>query len=163
MIFVCSGSIGIIMARTYLARPANLQNLYVAIQLLETEISYARTTLPEACQRIASQTKKPISEFFQRFVAHLESENALSALEAWEQSLTVLRDSGFLKTDVETVAQLGNVLGRSDAEDQLKHLSLLQNRLSTSIKQAEQDRDRNVRLWNYLGFCVGILVILLLY
>lgn len=163
MIIGSSGLIGLIMANTYMTRPLNLYHLQLAIQLLETEINYARSSLPEACSRIAEQIKQPVASFFGEFAANLQSLESPTVIDAWNRALQILKEAGFLKEDLEIMAQLGNVLGQSDADDQIKHLSLLQNRLASAIKQAEQERDKNVRLWNYLGFCVGALVVLLLF
>lgn len=162
MIIIASGLIGQIMARSYALRPQYLHDLFIALQLLTTEIQYARTSLSEACYSISHQVKAPISPFFAEFAQLLQSQNGIATAEAWNTALKVLQDAGFLKQDYELVAQLGNVLGRSDADDQIKHITILQTRLEQIGEQAEQERTKMVRLWNYLGFCVGALVVLML-
>lgn len=161
IIILACGMAGVIMARSYTLRPKYLQDLVTAVQLLATEINYTRTSLPDACLSISNQLTGPVAQFFNVFATQLLERN-LTATEAWSQALQVLVDAGFLKQDVENLSQFGNVLGRSDAEDQLKHIALLQNRLESTSRQAEQERDKMVRLWNYLGFCVGALVVLML-
>ncbi|HKM18330.1 MAG: stage III sporulation protein AB [Firmicutes bacterium] len=162
IVITACGVGGLTMARSYSIRPQNLQSLATAVQMLATEIHYTRSSLPEACSRIAAQIGNPVAAFFNQFAAQLTSNSGISAAEAFNQSLPVLADAGFSQQDVELVSQIGAVLGRSDAEDQLKHLELLKTRLQQSIAKAEQERDKMVRLWNYLGFCVGALVVLML-
>lgn len=163
MIIVGCGVAGLIVARTIAQRPKYLQNMSFALQLLETEIEYGRTSLAEAGQQIAAQTNPPVKGFFNIFSQNLHDTQGMSAAEAWEQALDVLLQAGMTKNDVEMIGQLGGILGRSDVQDQLKHINLLQKRLNSASDQAEFDRVRNERLWNYLGFCVGALVVLLLY
>lgn len=156
------GFAGIIMARSYTMRPKYLQDFATALQLLATEIDYGRTSLPEACHKISGQTIPPIAQFFGDFASLLDNDSSLNASEAWNKALAHLSDGGFIKNDVEIIAQLGNVIGRSDANDQLKHILIVQKQLQSCGEQAMGERDKNVRLWNYLGFCVGSLVVLLL-
>lgn len=162
IVILACGAGGLIMARSYRIRPQNLQSLAAAVQLLATEIHYARSSLPEACSRIAAQIDNPAAAFFARFAELLGGGRGLTTAEAVNQSLPVLAAAGFSCQDIELIRQLGAVLGRSDAEDQLKHLSILQARLEQSRIKAEQEREKMVRLWNYLGFCVGALVVLML-
>lgn len=162
MIIAACGLVGIIVSKSYLLRPKYLHDLSAALQLLETEINYTRTSLPEACTIIAKRIKEPVSQFFTCFAESLKNESGVNAQEAWDNSLIVLADAGFLKQDIEIIKQLGSVLGRSDAADQLKHITALQKRIQALAKVAELERDKNVRLWNYLGFCIGALVVLLL-
>lgn len=150
------------MAKSYRLRPKYLQDFALSLQLLATEIDYARTSLPEACHKISGQTTAPIAQFYAIFSNNLDCQSGFSATEAWTKATTVLSDVGFIKSDIEIIEQLGNVIGRSDAADQLKHIALVQNQLKTSSQQAAEEREKNVRLWNYLGFCVGSLVVLLL-
>ncbi len=163
LIILASGAAGILMARSYMERPKNLRFIQTALQALETEIHYSRTSLPEACMRIAKHSKHPINTFFHVFGENLQSGDGLSAKEAWDKALEVLRDAGFIRDDVERISTLGNALGRSDAEDQVKHLVLLQKQLAELIARSEEEKDQNVLLWNCLGFCVGALVVILLF
>lgn len=161
VIFGC-GTAGIVVARSYSLRPRHLQEMRSALQLLATEINYARSSLSEACSKIAGQVEGPIAQFFAQFADSLAQNNDVSASELWNQTLQILGEAGFTNQELEAVGQLGSALGRSDADDQMKHLLLLQTRLEQLGSQAEQERDKMVRLWNYLGFCVGALIVLLL-
>lgn len=162
IVIIGCGLGGMVVAKSYALRPQHLRELSNALQLLATEIDYARTSLSEACSKIAGQTKGPAAQFFAQFAAYLEGRSGMSANEAWSKSLQVLADAGFVKQELKTIGHFGSVLGRSDAEDQLKHLALLQTRLEQFGDQAEQEREKMVRLWNYLGFCIGALAVLML-
>src|SRR5690554_4303121 len=100
IVIIACGTGGMIMARSYSMRPHNLQSLATAVQMLATEIHYARSSLPEACHRIAAQIESPVASFFTQFANLLAGHNGLSAAEAFNQSLQVLVDAGFSQQDV---------------------------------------------------------------
>ena len=64
--------------------------------------------------------------------------------------------------DLETVAALGQVLGRYDGEGQREALCLARSRLSHLLEEAERDRDSRGRLYRTLGLTAGSFGILLL-
>ncbi|NLY11965.1 MAG: hypothetical protein GX020_09855, partial [Firmicutes bacterium] len=158
LIFCSCGFAGILMSQTYLARSRNLKGFVLALQLLETEINYLRTTLPEALLRVAAQTKLPVAKFFSDVADQLNQNQGISAQEAWQISLTILKENAFAKEDIEAIASFGAALGVSDSEDQLKHITLLRKYLENSIQVADEEKNRNVRLWLYLGFTIGAMV-----
>lgn len=163
VVFLCCGFAGITVAHGYVQRLRNLKNLVSAFQLLETEIHFAKTSLPSAMDSIAKQVPESVSSFFLRVGENLRTPEGYTAQEAWELALPELASIGLGKDDIQMIATLGNALGRSDAEDQRKHLVILQKQLERAIDQAQSDQEKNVRLWNYLGFCVGALVVILLF
>lgn len=163
LVFFACGYMGMLVAQSFARRPRDLMRFVTALQLLETEIQYARTSLPEAFRKVAHQCKEPVATFFHQAADKLGEGTVLSAQEAWEQAIPSLDHGAFTSEDVQAIKALGSVLGRSDAEDQCKHIKLLQQQLDLNVSQAEDDKKKNVRLWNYLGFCVGALVIILLF
>jgi len=55
LLIISAGSFaGISLARNYARRPGELRNMITALQMLETEISYTATPLPEALTRMAA-------------------------------------------------------------------------------------------------------------
>ncbi|KUK81824.1 MAG: Putative thioredoxin [Pelotomaculum thermopropionicum] len=58
---------------------------------------------------------------------------------------------------------LGSSLGISDRDDQIKHLHLAMEQIRAETVAAEEEAARNVKLWSYLGFLGGLLLVLVLY
>jgi stage III sporulation protein AB len=58
---------------------------------------------------------------------------------------------------------LGSSLGISDRADQIKHLTLAMEQIKLENIKAEDEAARNVKLWNYLGFLGGLVIVMILY
>ncbi|NLJ75224.1 MAG: hypothetical protein GX331_09570 [Firmicutes bacterium] len=162
IVFSC-GFIGLIVAKSYSDRVQNIKALLTFVQMLETEIGYSRTSLPEAFERIARQLQGPVSVFLQTVSHRLEVEPDLAMQDAWLFGVYVLEENGLPIAVLEDLITFGDVLGVSDADDQKKHLNLLRVRLTQASETAEAEHRKNARMWQYLGFCAGTLIALLLF
>ncbi|MGE5652834.1 MAG: stage III sporulation protein SpoIIIAB [Bacillota bacterium] len=158
-----STMIGWHVAQNYIERPRQLGQLRAALQLLETEISYAATPLPKAMRRVAASQSGPVELLFSQTASVLDARVGYSAREAWSMALQeFFQHSSLLVRDREILEQFGQNLGSSDRSDQLKHLRLVMVRLEQEEQQGQLDEQRNVRLWRYAGFLVGLMVVIVL-
>ncbi len=158
-----STMIGWHVAQNYMERPRQLNQLRSALQLLETEISYAATPLPKALRRVAAAQSGPVEMLFSQTASVLDARVGYSAREAWSISLQeFFQHSSLLARDREILEQFGQNLGSSDRSDQLKHLRLATVRLEQEEQQGQQEQQRNVHLWRYAGFLVGLMVVIVL-
>ncbi|MBC7105298.1 MAG: stage III sporulation protein AB, partial [Firmicutes bacterium] len=86
-----------------------------------------------------------------------------TAGEAWQRALAEWRGEGRLRADETAILDgLGTCLGRSDREDQVKHLRLAREQLELCLRRAEEEAARGVRLWSYLGLTAGPALVLLM-
>jgi len=152
------------MSRNYARRPVELRQFIAALQMLETEITYAATPLPEALGGVAEQVSAPAASFFRQVSSELGTHRGCSAREAWHDTLAeygVLSALG--ASDFSILRGLGNSLGISDRSDQSKHLHLAAEQLKTALAMAEEAALKNVKLWNYMGLLSGLVLVLALY
>lgn len=163
IIFGC-GLIGMFNARNYSQRPEELRHLQSALQMLVTEITYAATPMAEAFRSIAARCDKRVSILFEYILAELGSCPGCTAHEAWEKALRKFYIRTTLaKSDLAILSNLGKALGISDRQDQTRHLLLAIEHLGVEIQSARDDASKYVKLWNYIGFLGGLVVVLLLY
>ncbi|MEW6424231.1 MAG: stage III sporulation protein SpoIIIAB [Bacillota bacterium] len=164
VIILSCGLIGVMIARSYSLRPADLRNLQAALQMLETEINYAATPLAEALRSIAARADKRVTPLFASALAELRTTPGCTAREAWEKALkTFYPQTALLKSDLAILSNLGRALGISDRQDQTRHLRLAIDQIGAEIDRAQNEAARHVKLWNYLGFLGGLIIVLLLY
>lgn len=164
MVVAASGLSGMAVAGNYSRRPRELRALRSAIQMLETEIAYGATHLPEALALVAGRCDNTAAPLFSRAAAELASMSGVTAAEAWEKSLGGYYPGAALKPqDLLILRGLGSSLGISDREDQIKHLRLAMEQFGAETVRAEEEAARNVKLWSYLGFLGGLMVVLVLY
>ena len=133
------------------------------MQMLETEISYALTPLPEALLGISEKIEGAVGQFFLITSQLLGQEQGMTAGEAWKEALKSLKGSTALtEGDIDVLSSLGANLGSSHREEQLKHLRLTQEHLKHQELCAEKDREKGERIWRTAGFFGGLVIVIIL-
>jgi stage III sporulation protein AB len=156
--------LGVILARNLGRRQEILRELQVALQLLETEITYTATPLPEAFRRVADKTRLPTRLLFNAARHALVSTYGVTASEAWDAGVTGLLVSAPLEEeDLAVLRDFGQGLGQGDRADQVKKLELARAQLRKLEEVATENRLRQAKVWQVMGFLGGLTIILLLY
>lgn len=164
LIVTASGLAGWKKAGLYSRRPRELRQLIAALQMLETDITYVATPLPEALARAAEQIGAPVSILLERIAGELQTGSGRPAREAWSESLQWYHQRSSLSdSDLSIVRGLGNSIGISDREDQGKHIRLAAEQLKAALTAAEEAAQKNVKMWNYVGLLGGLVIVLALY
>ncbi|OPY57526.1 MAG: stage III sporulation protein SpoAB [Pelotomaculum sp. PtaU1.Bin035] len=164
MVVIASGLSGLAVAGNYSRRPKELRSLRSALQMLETEVAYGVTYLPEALGQVSARCDKNVTLLFSETAAALSSMSGITATEAWETALEKYYPGTALnERDRSVLHNLGASLGISDRQDQIKHLHLAMEQIDNETAGAEEEAARNVKLWSYLGFLGGLVLVLLLY
>jgi stage III sporulation protein AB len=164
IVFLGCGLAGMLVARSYSLRPGELRGFQAALRMLETEITYAATPLGEALLTLAERSDRRVAVFFRYVLAELSSDPGSAFQEAWEKALKKFyRETSLLKSDLDILNNLGKALGRSDRQDQRRHLCLAGEQIALEAAKAEKEALTRVKLWNYLGFLGGLVIILLFY
>lgn len=161
IIFSC-GAMGFVIASSFSRRVHNLRQLIQFFQILETEISYTRSTLPSVIAQQARQFSGEVGSFLHTLAGQLGENTGESFAAIWERGVARLGENGLPGEVVEELRSCGAVLGRSDAVEQAKHVEQLLKRMEHALQAAQAERERHTRLWQYLGFAAGLLIVLLL-
>jgi stage III sporulation protein AB len=165
LVIISAGGIcGMLVARSYSLRPVELRSLKSALQMLETEITYASTPLAEALGLVAARTDYRLAPLFEETRKELLSMSGCTAREAWEKALLKFYPrSSLIGCDISILRSLGGALGISDSSDQSKHLRLAREQIEAELEKAEISAQQHVKLWNYLGFLGGLVISLIFY
>lgn len=161
-IIVAFSAIGFLVAHHYTLRAQQLQMLQSAFGLLETEICYGLTPLPKAFDHIGKRTAEPLSSLLINVGEDLLF-HRLTLTEAWRHFLQSLgRVSALKKNDLDCLWYFGQGLGEGDLAEEKKKFRLLSQQLQEQYQEAIQERDKNQRIWQYLGITLGIAAVLIL-
>ncbi len=161
---IACGSLGYTWARIYERRPQQLAALEIALQILETEIIYGATPLPEALSHVAAKCDWPMAGLFRYTAEELGKMKGITAGEAWERAIDRFSpDSALNNQDLLILRRFGVSLGASDREDQAKHLQLAKTQLKQASIQAESLSRKNSSVYKHLGFLGGLMLVLILY
>lgn len=163
IIFCTCTIIGYIYGKRFSTRLENLILLEQCIKILETEIVYGSTPLPQALSNVYRKGNIKVSYIFEE----IKDDLLLNKRDSVYSSFLLVEDKmynelHFKKEDVETFLSLGRVLGTSDRMDQQKNLILIYNQIAALILEARFERNKNEKLYKNLGIITGIGIIIIL-
>lgn len=161
-VFGSCGYLGLRIGHIYKIRTELLRSLQNGLNLLETEISYSSTPLPFALERVGKHLPGESSFLFQKAARVLLIDKGATASEAWEEGIKALEREVPLREEEITILTLfGKGLGSSAKEEQMKNIALSREQLRMVEKTAWEEREKNQKLWQYMGFCLGTVIILI--
>lgn len=162
-VFVAASGWGWLVARQLTRRPLELASIAAALEVLRTEIAYARTPLPQALRRAAAGSGGPAGGLMREVAAGLDAGTGRTAADAWADALASAdARSAWTPADVATLARLGQALGRSDAAEQTRHIAICVEQLRQLQAEAHAAAERQGRMWRYLGVLLGVALVLML-
>jgi stage III sporulation protein AB len=165
MLFVIAAgtAFGFYRAYGFQKRIAHIILLQNAFRMLETEIFYTLTPVPAALKILEARMETPLQPFFSQVCDGIET-GGLPVFQAWEQGIKVLQQSSFCrKEELDAVKCFGMSLGEGDVYAQQKNFQLLQQRLQYTLEEAERQRTQQGKVWQYMGVCVSMAIVILLY
>ncbi|MBE3577098.1 MAG: hypothetical protein IMX00_05345 [Limnochordales bacterium] len=163
LVLAAGGAGGWIIGRGYQERPAELRAVRQALTGLRNEILYRSASLGQAWSEVARRTPPPVNRLFAVAAESLEKGEAGSASFAWERGVASLATvSSLTSSDLEILRALGQGLGNSGRDGQERVLTLADQELLAAEAAADAEREKNARLWPYLGVALGASLVLLL-
>lgn len=149
------GSLGLYLAARVKKRPVELREGLTALTLLDTEIFWGSTPLPEAFSLLKERTEGSWKGFFAELERQVQEGS--SAYFAWRETIQKEEKNFCLKPeDWQVIQNVGKGLGRSDHQEQHKQLELVKQQLHSLHEQALLTCDKQAKMWSYLGFLCGI-------
>ncbi|WP_054957695.1 stage III sporulation protein SpoIIIAB [Paenibacillus dakarensis] len=164
IVIVSATLAGFFQAGQFASRPRQIRELILALQRLETEISYGFTPLPEALLRIGSNMREPMKSLFETAARNMSPQYGLSAQESIRKALNAhWRRTSMKSAEREALEQLSSVLGTSDRQDQMKHIALAASQLKHEEAAAREDQAKYEKMSKSLGLLVGALIVILIF
>ena len=156
-----AGFLGFAAAAGLGRRVKSLRIFLAALELMEREIAFRLTPMPDLLEDLAGRMPPPVSVFFARCRAGLGGlgEKDLGLL--WREGLEeVPMDLG--PEERELLGELGDVLGRYDGEGQRAALERTRLALEETLRRAEEDKIRQGRMYGVLGLTAGAFLVIML-
>ena len=158
LIFFVSCLIGKILANRYKGRVEELKEMECALNILKTKMQYTYQPLPEIFKEIANNFQSNIGSIFK--TASKEMKN-YSASEAWKNAIQSSK-SNFSNSDLKVIENLEKLLGKTNLEGQLSEIEVTQKFLDNQIKEAEDERIKNEKLFKSLSIITGLAIVIIL-
>lgn len=163
LILGATSMVGWQVAAGYARRPSQLRDLQTALAVLQTEIEYAATPLPEALGAAALAAGGSVAPLFLGTAERLAQGQGETAGDAMRQAVSELEGATALAPqDLAVLLALASVLGATGRADQVRHLQLARERLAGEEVRARDERQRYERVAKYLGVLSGAALVLIM-
>ena len=163
IIFVTSSYLGFIYGETFKKRHDQLKEILKALSILEGEIMYGSTPLPEALDNISFKVREPLNKVIKRVKDKLTYGNVESVYEGFIEEFLVLEDEFYFnESDKRILGDFFKSLGDSGVYGQGKIFALAIEEIKLNIEEANDIAKRNTKLYRYLGICFGAMVTIFL-
>lgn len=144
-------------------RVKQLNELERSLNQLQSEIEYTYTPLPEALKNVALKSNEPINDIFMEASKLLYSNEVETVHEAFIKSIEKKKlNLNLNKEDINIIVDLSKSLGESDVEGHKKVFSLTILNLKKKINEAEILMSKNLKMYRYLGFSIGAMIVIVL-
>jgi stage III sporulation protein AB len=154
---------GFICGERLKKRVQQLNEIERSVIQLQSEITYVYTPLPEAFIKVAEKSKQPINHIFKNVSQDLIGNRVENVYEAFNGALYKNKDKLYLNNeDIEIILDLTKSLGESDIDGQNNIFSLTLSNLKKQIKIAEMLKNKNLKMYRYLGFTIGAMMVIIL-
>lgn len=163
LIFCCFCYGGYILGERFKKRHENLKEILKSILLLQNEIVYNMTPLPEALFSIGTKCREPFDDLFKDVASLLSKGEGESVYDEFNNAYINKKDKFYLdKEDERVISDFLKSLGELGVYGQEKMFNLVISNLNINIKDSEIIANKNTKLYRYLGICIGAMVIIFL-
>lgn len=164
LIIVSSTAIGFLYSNKFKKRVYQLKSIERAVYEIKNEILYTYTPLPELFFKISKNSSFPIKEFFESISNILKTNSVNSVYEAFIKGFKKVEDKMELKKeDKDLILNLAKTFGESDVEGHMNIISLTLEGLKEQIREGEIAMKKNIKMYRYLGFTIGMMIVITLF
>lgn len=129
-----------------------------ALNIFMTKIKFTYEPIPSTFLYISEKVEGNVSKIFKNATEEMENK---PAGEAWDKSLDAIV-TNMKKEDIDIIRNLGRLLGKTDIEGQISEIKLVNNFLDIQIKDAEEEKNKNEKMYRTLGIVAGMTITILL-
>ena len=146
------------MSKKYSNRLKDLKEMRKAFNFFEEKIKFTYEPIPDVFEEISHKVQDNIGEIFRNSSKSMENE---SAGVAWEKAVDE-SNNNFTKEDKDIIKGLAKMLGKTDIDGQVSEIRLTNKFLEVEIKDAENEKNKNEKLYKTLGATVGLALVIIL-
>ena len=146
------------MSKKFSNRLRDLKEMRKALNFFEEKIKFTYEPIQDVFEEISHKVKENIGEIFHNSSKAMENE---SAGESWENAVEN-SNNNFTKEDKDIIKGLAKMLGKTDIDGQVSEIKLTCKFLDVQIKDAENEKLKNEKLYKTLGATIGLALVIIL-
>ncbi|MCI8636782.1 MAG: hypothetical protein HFJ36_02820 [Clostridia bacterium] len=157
ILVVCS-LIGKYLSQKYVIRVNELEEMKNALNIFKTKIKFTYQPIPEIFDEIVQVSNQNIGQIF--YLAKEKMKNETANI-AWEQAIDECENS-LITEDKNALKTLSKLLGQTDVEGQISQIEITQKLLESQLKEAQEQKAKNEKLYSKLGTTIGLAIVIIL-
>lgn len=156
MLFSICSYVGFEYGEIFNKRMIQLREVLKGLLILQNDILYGSTPLPEAFDNFSYKVEEPINSFINGMKEKLVSGSVESVYDGVVEEYEELKKKFSLNnSDIKILGDFFKSLGESGVFGQERIFSLAIEGIRMNLKEAEETAKKNVKLYRYLGVCIG--------
>jgi len=152
---------GLAAAQRLGARVRLLSAFAHALDIMQSEISFNLTPLPDLMALLVHRAAAPARPFFAHCARLMKKLGDYSFHTLWQKAVSDIGPE-WRTGERDTLMDLGAVLGRYDHQAQARALTLAKSRMEALLLKAESERARQSRVFGTLGVACGLAIVIIL-
>ncbi len=163
MIIGATSAIGFIYGESFKKRTKQLNEIQRCVNQLQNDMVYNHNTLPDAILNVSQKSISPIKNVFEEVSTLLFSNKVDNVYQAFYKVFNKRKEALNLKKgDINVILDLAKTLGECDIEGQRRMFTLALDSLKKQLESSEISMNKNVKMYRYLGFSLGTMVVIIL-
>ncbi len=163
LVIASTAGMGFYLSSEIRTRIEDLKELRKLIGLLKGDIRYASTPLPEAIHSISKRHNGKFQSFFGNISKQLQELSGGTFAEVWKTATeNELVNTSLTKKDKSHLVQFGETLGYLDKDMQMNTIDLYTSQMEEEITDLAKSVKEKSYLYNTLGICCGIFIIIIM-
>lgn len=152
--------IGNILSKKYINRVLELEQMNNMLNIFKSKIKFTCLTLQEIYNQIYEDNKNNIGKIFKKASEKMGDNEASMA---WNLALDEgVETTSLTKEDIDALKNLGKMLGNTKVEGQISQKELTEHLLEEQIKEAQEEKRKNAKLYKTLGATTGLALAIIL-
>ena len=158
-IFLLCNIVGRIISGKYKYRLDELVEYKNALNVFKTKIKFTYSPIPEIFDEIEKTSSKNVGKVFKSAKEKMKEKTAGMS---WNEAIS--ESSGNInEEDKQTLQMMAKMLGEADLDGQVGQIDITLNFLEKQIQNAEEEKNKNAKLYKKLGTIMGLALIIMLF
>ena len=162
-IFVITSYIGFMYGETFRKRQNQLKEILKTLVLLKNDVLQCATPLTEALGNLDRKTDEPICSLINDTKNRLAEGDIDSIYDATSESYKNVRNEFNLEEyDLKLMRDFLRSLGNSGVYGQEALFNMTIEELKIHLEDANEAAKKNIKLYRYIGMCLGAMIVIFL-
>lgn len=151
LIFCICTMLGIQKANMYDNRVNELKKIKNALEVIKSKIEFTYEPIKEIFTEISKIIYLNEDNIFQKSINLMDKH---SLQESW--NISINEEKKLNNDDKNTIKMFGKLLGKTDKAGQINEINVTSNLIDTLIQNAENEKNKNYKLFKTLGSVIGV-------